>query len=201
MADSPAVGQLLAQAAVDRGVAARLIENHRAQLSQAGVDLPSTIAVHVYKNDATTMHAVLPVEMPGELDAARRVNPTAAKVFERAWRDAAFKSRLMASPRQAFVETTGLTPPSSLKLVAHENTPTSINLVIPYIPTSELSDADLERVAGGKGDSGCSTSVQVGYSLVGAAPEVAAANLGVGGAVGAVGALTMLGGGLASAFK
>src|SRR6185437_11582989 len=157
MADSPAVSQLLAQAAVDRVVAARLIENPRAQLSQAGVDLPPTIAVHVYKNDATTMHAVLPVEMAGELDAARGVNPTAAKVFERAWRDTAFKSRLMASPRQAFVEATGLTPPSSLKLVAHENTPTSINLVIPYIPTSELSDADLEQVAGGKGDSGCST--------------------------------------------
>lgn len=202
MADAQAVGQLLMKAAADPALAARVLGDPRSALAQAGVTLPASVAVQAFRNDGSTVHAVLPVEGPGELEAARRMNPLAARVFERAWRDAAFKQRLMTNPRAAFVEATGVTPPASLTLVAHENTPTSISLVIPYVAgTGELSDRDLEQVAGGKGSSGCDTTMQIGYSVLGASPAVATGNLAVGGATAGVGAAMMIGSGIASAFK
>ena len=48
-------------------------------------------------NDAKTFHAVLPVEAPGVLEHTRRLNPLAAVVYEKAWRDPAYKKQLMAS--------------------------------------------------------------------------------------------------------
>jgi len=42
--------------------------------------------------------------------------------------------------------------PAGLKIVAHENTSTALHVVLPHLPAAsgELSDNDLEAVAGGK---------------------------------------------------
>jgi hypothetical protein len=147
------VTQLVARASADAAVRADLMKNPAAALERAGVKLPAGMKVNVYENDAKTFHAVLPMpENEAVLTAVRKANPVAAKVYERAWKDSAFKQRLLTAPRQAFVEATGVTPPAGLTLVGHEDTAQALNIVIPYVPkSSELSDADLEHVAGGKG--------------------------------------------------
>jgi hypothetical protein len=143
---------LIARASTDAAIRTDLIKNPRAALGRVGLAIPDGVAINVLQNDASTFHAILPQAGNEQMMAyARAVNPTAAKVYERAWQDAAFKQRLLTSPRQAFVEATGITPPTSLRLIAHEDTPQQMNIVIPYVaPSGELSDADLEQVAGGK---------------------------------------------------
>jgi hypothetical protein len=206
------VTQIVTRASADPAFSAELEKNPRAVFDRAGITLPAGLTIHVFKNDAKTFHAVLPMPEQGEVvDFVRKTNPLAAKVYERAWQDGAFKKRLMTEPRQAFVEATGVTPPASFKLIAHEDTPQVLNVVIPYATgQGELSDADLENVAGGKGSSCNSTTATVAETAGGIGVEIAAGGLESGGplglaigvGIGAVGTgLAAAGAAIASLFK
>jgi hypothetical protein len=190
---------LIARASSDAAIRAELVKDPRAALARAGAAVPADTSVDVFENDASTFHAVLP--LPGNdamMAAVRAANPTAAKVYERAWKDPAFKQRLLSNPRHAFVEATGVNPPASLRLVAHEDTPKQLHIVIPYVaPAGELSDADLEQVAGGKhhqshkcqsneataGAVGADLTVDATMSGMAAGPEGAAAGFATGAVV------------------
>jgi hypothetical protein len=197
------VTQIVTRASADPAFGTELEKNPRAVFDRAGIALPAGLAIHVFRNDAKTFHAVLPMPEQGQvLDFVRKANPLAAKVYERAWQDGAFKKRLMTQPRQAFVEATGVTPPASFRLIAHEDTPQVLNVVIPYTSAAgELSDADLENVAGGKGSSCNSTTTTVAETAGGIGIEVAADGFAAGGPLGlAVGAgIGAIGTGLATA--
>lgn len=147
------ITQVVTRASADPAFRADFKKDPKAAFARAGLTLPAGMAVNVFENDAKTFHAVLPLpEGDNVLAAVRKANPMAAKVYEKAWKDAAFKSRLMAQPRQAFQEATGVNPPAGLNLVSHEDTAQTLNVVIPFTPKDgELSDVDLENVAGGKG--------------------------------------------------
>jgi hypothetical protein len=147
------VTQVVARASADPAFKADFKKDPKAVFARAGLTLPAGMTVNVFENDAKTFHAVLPLpEGDKVLAAVRKANPMAAKVYEKAWTDAAFKSRLMTQPRQAFQEATGVNPPADLNLVSHEDTAQTLNVVIPFTPKDgELSDVDLENVAGGKG--------------------------------------------------
>lgn len=199
------VTQIVARASADPAFRADLVKNPKAVFERAGVNLPANVSVKVFANDAKTFHAVLPLpENTKIIDAIRKANPVAAKVYEKAWKDAAFKGRLMSQPRQAFVEATGVTPPAGMNLVAHEDTAQVLNVVIPYAPKGgELSDADLEQVAGGKGsvDRCDSAMAEVGSGGLEATLDLTIGGAEVGGPIGAgVGAgLGLIGTGLAVA--
>lgn len=72
------------------------------------------------------------------------------KIIARAWQDESFKQKLLSSPRAAF-EKEGIDLPSSIDINVVEETPTTLYFVLPVNPdlTEELSDAELEAVAGG----------------------------------------------------
>ena len=77
--------------------------------------------------------------------------PTRAEVeaiiAERIAADPGFRTTLLADPRAVVSELTGVDIPESIDVVLHEESLTQIHLTIPASP--DLSDADLEIVAGG----------------------------------------------------
>jgi len=74
-----------------------------------------------------------------------------AKIVKRCWTDEAFRRELLADPVACFVKYTGLTTEQAPAIRIHEESGRDWHIVIPAKPAQagELSDADLERVAGG----------------------------------------------------
>src|SRR6185437_4887668 len=102
------LSEIVTRASADPAFKAELLKDPRNVLVRAGVPVPAGVTVQAFANDARTFHASLPTPQNTEmLEFTRKASPLAAKVFERAWSDSAFKQRLMRSPRQAFIEATG----------------------------------------------------------------------------------------------
>jgi hypothetical protein len=70
------------------------------------------------------------------------------KIIARAWRDPAFKAKLLADPHTTLKEA-GVAVPEGVTVKVVENTDTHHHLVLPPKPTGELSDVELDKVAGG----------------------------------------------------
>jgi hypothetical protein len=70
------------------------------------------------------------------------------QLVARAWGDAAFKARLLADPGPALAEQ-GIQLPPGVEVRVHENTPAVVHLTLPPRPSEELSDEQLDAVAGG----------------------------------------------------
>jgi len=85
------------------------------------------------------------------------LNKGLSKVIAKAWADEAFKARLLADPA-ATLAAEGLASPAGLTVRVVENTDTVFNLVLPPKP-QDLSDADLDQVAGGACNCNCTPTV------------------------------------------
>jgi hypothetical protein len=70
------------------------------------------------------------------------------QLVARTWSDEAFKQRLLAEPGPALAEQ-GIALPPGVAVRVHENTPTVVHLALPPRPSDELSDEQLDVVAGG----------------------------------------------------
>ena len=75
------------------------------------------------------------------------------QVVAQAWRDLAFKQRLLADPVTVLREQ-GIDVPAGLQVRVVENTGQQVHLVLPAKPGEELSDDELDRVAAAGGLSG-----------------------------------------------
>lgn len=78
-----------------------------------------------------------------------------ARVVVRALEESAFRQRLLSAPRAAVREETGVELPPWLSITILEETHNRYYLVLPYDSDgdgtgAELSDAELESLAGGK---------------------------------------------------
>ena len=72
-----------------------------------------------------------------------------SQLIAKCWADEGFKRKLLADPA-ATLKAEGVELPAGLSIKALENTDKVFHLVIPAKPTdAELSDEDLEKVAGG----------------------------------------------------
>ena len=74
------------------------------------------------------------------------------KVIAKAWRDPAFKAKLLADP-QGTLRQAGVSVPAGVTVTVVENTGTHFHFVLPTKPTGALSDEELDRAAGG--EAGC----------------------------------------------
>ena len=87
------------------------------------------------------------------------INPEFGKIIAKAWRDPAFKADLIANPAAA-LKAEGIDVPAGMAVTVLENTDKQFHLVLPPVPTGELSDEALDRVAGGKKNYG---NIEDGY--------------------------------------
>ncbi|MBU0650742.1 NHLP leader peptide family RiPP precursor [bacterium] len=71
------------------------------------------------------------------------------KITEKAMSDSEFKSRLMQDPKAAIAEVTGKNIPAEVKIHVIEEDSNVLNLIVPKKSVDELSDDDLDQVAGG----------------------------------------------------
>ena len=74
-----------------------------------------------------------------------------ALIVQRAWKDDAFRDEFIADPKATIEKYSGQKLPAEFKIVALAEDDKTIHFVIPPKPanTDELSDEDLEKVAGG----------------------------------------------------
>ncbi|MEH1910889.1 MAG: NHLP leader peptide family RiPP precursor [Nostoc sp.] len=72
------------------------------------------------------------------------------QLIVRAWQDESFKQELLSNPKAAIAKE-GINLPESIEIRIVEETPNTFCLVLPIKPSEseELSDAELESVAGG----------------------------------------------------
>ena len=74
-----------------------------------------------------------------------------ALIVQRAWKDDAFRTDFLDDPKATIEKYSGQKIPDQFKVIALAEDDKTIHFVIPAKPTNadELSDVDLERVAGG----------------------------------------------------
>lgn len=98
------------------------------------------------------------------------------KIVALAWTDDAFRRAFLADPKGEFERRLGRKLPAGLVVSAHEEDVDKLHFVIPVAPKgiTELSDTDLERVAGG---------VDVVSTLLISAAGVLAAGASAGGSI------------------
>lgn len=152
IANAQKVQEVIAKVWSDESLKTKLLDNPKSVLAEYGLDFPKSMEVQVHENGPSLMNYVLPQasEIPAGVDL-EEIDPVAGKVIKLALADEAFKTNLLSDPKSAIAEATNMTLPMSLEIRVYEDTPTVKHLVLPVNPAnSELSDADLELVAGGK---------------------------------------------------
>ncbi len=112
-----------------------------------GVELPAGTEVRVLEDSADSVHLVL-VD-PDHLPECQRTTPRGL-LTAKAWRDPVFKQALLADPRAAASAALGVDCPANFQVTVVEQTDNPLYVVIPFRPPA-LSDADLDKVAGGGG--------------------------------------------------
>lgn len=88
------------------------------------------------------------------------------RVIQRAEQDPAFRSSLLADPKAALEQELGASLPAGVQVQVVEETSNTVYLVLPQASSGgeggELSDQDLEAVAGGWGTGGSTTQQSCG---------------------------------------
>jgi len=77
------------------------------------------------------------------------INRKIGEMMSRCWEDEGYKQKLLADTN-AILEKEGIPVPVGITIRVVENTANVMHYVLPRDPKAELSDADLEAVAGGK---------------------------------------------------
>jgi hypothetical protein len=72
-------------------------------------------------------------------------------LIEKCWKDPEFKRKVISDPKGMLEQHTGQRLPPGVKIFIHEEDGNTLHLSIPPAPANlaELSDEDLEKVAGG----------------------------------------------------
>ncbi len=95
--------------------------------------------------------------------AGQRTPALNGKVIARAWREPAFKAKLIADPRATLTEA-GVSLPGGVTVKVVEDTDTHLHFVLPPKPIGQLSDEALDKVAAGSLTIGSGKYTRIGMS-------------------------------------
>jgi hypothetical protein len=141
-----ALGALAGAAAADADLRRRLLLSPRTVLAEYGFSVPQSLRLEVLEEKPGDFHLVLPIAEGREDD----YSPAALQILKRARQDSDFEASLLKQPRSIFEATLGYSLPAAMTIGVHKNTLDELYLVLPAVKSSgELSDADLDMVAGG----------------------------------------------------
>ena len=80
-------------------------------------------------------------------------NPVQEQIIAKAMKEEAYRQELLSNPKAAIEGALGISVPAGVTIVVHQDTPTTLHLVLPVRATSpalaDLSDAELEQAVGG----------------------------------------------------
>jgi len=80
-----------------------------------------------------------------------KIQETLKSVIEKAQEDQVFREKLKNNPREVLEAEASEAIPESLRIAILDQNDADIVITLPKVQSDELSDADLEQVAGGKG--------------------------------------------------
>ncbi len=86
------------------------------------------------------------------MDASHQSSDPEHRIIARAAKDEEYRKRLIADPRRAIAEEIGDAMPANIEVKVVQETATTVYLVLPQLPpvgAGQLSDVDLQNVAGG----------------------------------------------------
>jgi hypothetical protein len=118
----------------------------KAYLEEQGQKIPENTKVFAHAETPSQRYFILP---PDGTEVPESDNPE-TEIIRRAVQDSAYKALLLKNPKAA-AEEMEVDIPDSITFTVLQNSKDELNLVLPVNPSdTELSDADLEAVAGGK---------------------------------------------------
>ena len=82
-----------------------------------------------------------------------------ARLIAKAWKDEAFNQALINDPKGTIEKEFGKKVPDAINIQVHEQTESTLHLVLPPKPQEgELSDEELQKAAGGAGFGGAASA-------------------------------------------
>ena len=79
-----------------------------------------------------------------------KIHATLKSVVEKAQADPSFREKLKQNPREVLASEGGEAIPEFIRITIVDQNDADLVITLPKVQADELSDADLERVAGGK---------------------------------------------------
>ncbi len=158
--DRNELNELLVRAMKDEAFRQELLTNPKPLIEhELGVTLPQDVTIQTHEDTPTTLHVVLPDHQEWELSDAEGQPETRTteermsrnELLVRAMTDEAFRQELLTNPKPLIEHELGVTLPQDVTIQTHEDTPTTLHVVLPTLPNREgreLSDAELFELSG-----------------------------------------------------
>lgn len=172
------VEQLLERVQTDVAFKQELLNNPKAVLSKEGAKIPEGLEIKALEDTVNNRYIVLPSRNDMTADEYEEMSKQLtqaedglSQLMGRAMQDEAFKQQLLSNTKAVLEKELGEKMPENLELKILEQTDNTRYIVLPMNAESEeLSDEELESVAGGGVDWGKLWSIvkpTLGGALVG----------------------------------